>query len=37
MDFGLYDALSSSDVPEMIDQQNSRNSLVISTYFLYLA
>jgi hypothetical protein len=23
MDFGSYDAFSSSDVPEMVDQQNS--------------
>jgi hypothetical protein len=36
MDFGLYDAFLSSDVPEMVDQQNSYNSLVISTYLLYL-
>jgi hypothetical protein len=27
----------SSDVPEMVDQQNSWNSLVIGTYLLYLA
>jgi hypothetical protein len=37
MDFGPYDAFPSSDVPEMVDQQNSLNSLVISTYLLYLA
>jgi hypothetical protein len=36
MDFGPYGALSSSDVPEMVDQQKSWNSLVISTYLLYL-
>jgi hypothetical protein len=37
MDFGPYDDFSSSNVPEMVDQQNSWNSLVISTYLLYLA
>jgi hypothetical protein len=36
MDFGPYDAFSSSDVPKMVDQQNSWSSLVISTYLLYL-
>jgi hypothetical protein len=36
MDFGPYDVFSSSDVPEMGDQQNSWNSLEISTYLLYL-
>jgi hypothetical protein len=36
LDFGLYDAFPSSDVPEMVNQQNSWNSLVISTYLLYL-
>jgi hypothetical protein len=36
MDFGSYGAFLSSDVPEMVDQQNSWNSLVISTYLLYL-
>jgi hypothetical protein len=36
MDFGSYDAFPSSDVLEMVDQQNSWNSLVISTYHLYL-
>jgi hypothetical protein len=36
MDFGLYGAFPSSDVPVMVDQQNTWNSLVISTYFLYL-
>jgi hypothetical protein len=36
MVFGPYGAFSSSDVPEMVDQQNSRNSLVIDTYLLYL-
>jgi hypothetical protein len=36
MDFGSYDAFSSSNVPEMVDQQNSWNSLVIGTYLLYL-
>jgi hypothetical protein len=35
--FGPYVAFPSSDVPEMVDQQNSWNSLVISTYLLYLA
>jgi hypothetical protein len=37
MDFGPYDDFSSSNVLEMVDQQNSWNSLVISTYLLYLA
>jgi hypothetical protein len=37
MDFGPYDAFLSSDVPEMVDQQNLWNSLVINTYLLYLA
>jgi hypothetical protein len=36
MDFGPYDAIPLSDVPEMANQQNSWNSLVISTYLLYL-
>jgi hypothetical protein len=36
MDFGSYDAFPSSDVPKMVDQQNSWNSLVIGTYLLYL-
>jgi hypothetical protein len=36
MDFGPYDAFPSSDVPEMVDQQNLWNSFVISTYLLYL-
>jgi hypothetical protein len=36
MDFGPYGAFLSSDVPVMVDQQNSWNSLVISTYLLYL-
>jgi hypothetical protein len=36
-DFGPYNAFPSSDVPEMVDQQNSWNSLVIGTYILYLA
>jgi hypothetical protein len=36
MNFGPSDAFSSSDVPEMVDQQNSWNLLVISTYLLYL-
>jgi hypothetical protein len=36
MDLGPYDAFSSSDVPEEVNQQNSWNSLVISTYLLYL-
>jgi hypothetical protein len=37
MDFGPYDAFPSSNVPEMVDQQNSWNSLEIGTYLLYLA
>jgi hypothetical protein len=37
MDFGPYDAFPSSDVTELVDQQNSWNSLVIGTYVLYLA
>jgi hypothetical protein len=37
MDFAPYDAFPSSDVLEMVDQQNSWNLLVISTYLLYLA
>jgi hypothetical protein len=36
MDIGQYGAFPSSDVPEIVDQQNSWNSLVISTYLLYL-
>jgi hypothetical protein len=36
MDFGPYDAFPSSDVPEMVDQQNLWNSTVIGTYLLYL-
>jgi hypothetical protein len=36
MDFGPYDAFQSSNVLEMVNQQNSWNSLVISTYLLYL-
>jgi hypothetical protein len=36
MDFGPYGAFPSSDVPEMVDQQNSWNLLVIGTYLLYL-
>jgi hypothetical protein len=36
MDFGPHGAFPSFDVPEMVDQQNSWNSLVISTYLLYL-
>jgi hypothetical protein len=36
MDFGPYDVFSSSDIPEMVNQQNSWNLLVISTYLLYL-
>jgi hypothetical protein len=35
MDFGPYSAFLSSDVPVMVDKQNSWNSLVISTYVLY--
>jgi hypothetical protein len=36
MDFGPHGAFPSSDVLQMVDQQNSWNSLVISTYVLYL-
>jgi hypothetical protein len=36
MDFFLYDAFPSSDVPEMVDQQNLWNSIVISTDLLDL-
>jgi hypothetical protein len=36
MDFGPYGAFRSSDVPIMVDQQNSWNSLVISIYLVYL-
>jgi hypothetical protein len=36
MDFGPYDVIPSSDVPKIVDQQNSWNSLVIGTYLLYL-
>jgi hypothetical protein len=36
MDFGSYGAFPSSDVLEMVGQQNSWNSLVISNYLLYL-
>jgi hypothetical protein len=36
MDFGPYGAFPSSNFLEMVDQQNSWNSLVISTYLLYL-
>jgi hypothetical protein len=36
MDFGPYTAFLSSDVPEIVSQQNLWNSLVISTYLLYL-
>jgi hypothetical protein len=34
--FGPYDAFLSFDIPEMVDQQNSWNLLVISTYLLDL-
>jgi hypothetical protein len=37
MDFGPYATFPSFDVPEMVDQQNSWNLLVIGTYLLYLA
>jgi hypothetical protein len=37
MDFGAYDFFPSSDGPKMVEQQNLWNSLVISTYLLYLA
>jgi hypothetical protein len=37
MNFRTYDAFPSSDVPKMVDKQNSWNSLVIGTYLLYLA
>jgi hypothetical protein len=36
MDFGPYGAFPSSDVPEMVDQENPWNSLVIGTCLLYL-
>jgi hypothetical protein len=36
MDFGPYDAFPSSDVSKMVNQQNSWNLLVISTYLIYL-
>jgi hypothetical protein len=36
MDFGPYGAFPSSDVLEMLDQQNAWNLLVISTFLLYL-
>jgi hypothetical protein len=36
MDFGPYGAFPSFGVPELVDQQNSWNSLVINTYLLYL-
>jgi hypothetical protein len=36
MDSGPFDAFPSSDVHEMVDQQNSWDSLVISTYFYIL-
>jgi hypothetical protein len=36
MDFDPYGAFPSSDVHKMVDQQNLWNSLVISTYLLYL-
>jgi hypothetical protein len=36
MDFGPYGVFQSSDVIEMVDQQNSWNSLVIDTNLLYL-
>jgi hypothetical protein len=35
MNFGRYGVFISSDVPKMVDQQNSWNLLVISTYLLY--
>jgi hypothetical protein len=36
LNFGSYGAFPSSNVPEMVFQRNSWNSLVISTYLLYL-
>jgi hypothetical protein len=36
MGFGPYGAFPSFDAPEMVDLQNLWNSLVISTYHLYL-
>jgi hypothetical protein len=36
MDFDPYGVFPSSDVPVMVDQQNSWNSLLISTYILHL-
>jgi hypothetical protein len=36
MNFVPYGVFLSSDVPEMVDQQNSWKSLVTGTYLLYL-
>jgi hypothetical protein len=36
MDFGPYGAFPSFDVPEIVDQLNSWNSLIIGSYLLYL-
>jgi hypothetical protein len=36
MDFGTYGSFPSSDVLGMANQQNLWNSLVITTYLLYL-
>jgi hypothetical protein len=36
MDFGPYGGFWSSDILEMVDHQNSWNSLVIGTNLLYL-
>jgi hypothetical protein len=36
MYFGPYSVFPSSNVPEKVNQQSSWNSLVISTYLLYL-
>jgi hypothetical protein len=36
MDLGPDGAFPSLDVPKMVDQQNSWNSLVIISYLLYL-
>jgi hypothetical protein len=36
MDFDPYGAFPSSDLPEMVDQQNSWNSLEIGIYLVYL-
>jgi hypothetical protein len=37
MDFAPYDSFPSSDVPEIVDQQKSWNSLIIGTHLLYIS